>query len=64
MGLGPNGCQIGNSTCYVLKVSKFCVEKGYHVNRLESVIFACECVFYRPEHNSKRGLHGTELLRS
>ena len=30
---------VGNKTCYVLKVSKFYVEKGIYVNRLESPIF-------------------------
>ena len=28
-GLGPNGYQIGNKTCYIPKVSKLYVENGY-----------------------------------
>ena len=29
MGSGPNWYQIGKRTCYIPKVSKFYVEKGY-----------------------------------
>ena len=40
MGSGQNWYQIMNKTCYILKVSKFYVEKkDIYVNRLESVIF-------------------------
>ena len=53
MGLGPNLYQIRNRTCYIQKVSKFYVEKGSS--------FAFKYVFYRPEHNTKKGLHKTEF---
>ena len=29
MGLGSNWYQIENKTCYIQKISKFYVEKGY-----------------------------------
>ena len=46
------------------KFSKFYVEKGYLCYKLESVIFACNCVFYRPKYNATEGPHGTEFWRS
>ena len=57
MGLGPNWYQIGNRTCYTQKVSKFYAEKGC----LKVSSFACKYVFYRPEHNTRRGLQKIEF---
>ena len=43
-------------------VSKLSLQKkDLYVNRLESVIFSTECVFYRPELNETSGPHGTEI---
>ena len=39
MGSGLNWYQTGKKTCYVLKVSKFPIEKNIHVNRIKRVIF-------------------------
>ena len=62
MGSGPNWYQTGNKTCYVPKVGKFRVEKGYlKVAGLKVAPFASKCVFYRPEHNAKRGPHEIEF---
>ena len=59
MASGSNWYQIESKTCYILKVSKFYIEKGSKKgsmlkgSKVSSV--TCKCVFYRPELNAKSG---------
>ena len=50
--------QIGNKTCYISKVCKFLIEKGY-LCQVSSL--ACKCVFYRPKHYANGRPHGIEF---
>ena len=62
MGLGPSWCRIGSKTCFIPKVSKFYVGKGYLCQQASkfhhcqvNVYFTGKCVFYRLEHKSNGG---------
>ena len=63
MELRPNCYLIGEKTCYIPNVSKFCVEKGYlsMLTALKVSSLACKCLFYRPEYEIKREPHEIEF---
>ena len=53
MGSGPNWDQIGNNTCYIVKVSKFYIKKISMLADLKVSSLAYKRVFFGPEHDAK-----------
>ena len=64
MELGPDWYQIGYKTCYIPKVGRVSVEKGYMLTDLKVSSLAWKCVFHRPKHNAAKGPHRIEFERS
>ena len=61
-GLGPNLYQIENKI-YSKSYQILCRKRISMLTGLKMLSLICKCVFYRPEHNAKRGHHGIEFRR-
>ena len=46
---------------YTQKLADFMLKKDIYGNSLKSVIFACKCLFYRPEHNAQGDLEALKF---